>query len=256
MSALEIIQIPVFDDNYVYLAHEPKGNKTAVVDPALSAPVLDALKEKGWTLDFIINTHHHFDHVGGNLELKEATGCTIVGSEKDRERIPGMDIGVGDGDTFTLGEQTAKVFDVPGHTRAHIAYWFEGGDALFCGDTLFSMGCGRLFEGSPQEMWASLQKLRHLPDNTLVYCAHEYTTGNGQFALSIDSDNQALIERMAEVRNLREKNQPTVPSLLGVEKQTNPFLRADVASLAKAVGLPTETSDKVFAEIRTRKDNA
>ncbi|MCK5041273.1 MAG: hydroxyacylglutathione hydrolase [Sphingomonadales bacterium] len=256
MSALEIIQIPVFDDNYVYLLHEPIANKTAVVDPALSEPVLEVLKEKGWTLDFIINTHHHFDHVGGNLELKEATGCTIVGSDKDVERIPGIDVEVKDGDTFTLGEQTAQVFDVPGHTRAHIAYWFEDSDALFCGDTLFSMGCGRLFEGSPQEMWSSLQKLSQLPDQTKVYCAHEYTASNGKFALSIDASNTALIARMAEVEKLRAKNLPTVPSLLGVEKQTNPFLRANDASLAQAVGLSGESADKVFAEIRTRKDNA
>jgi hydroxyacylglutathione hydrolase len=256
MSALEIIQIPVFDDNYIYLVHEPKANKTAVVDPALSEPVLGILKEKGWTLDFIINTHHHFDHVGGNLELKEATGCTIVGSAKDAERIPGMDIGVNEGDTFTLGEQTAYVFDVPGHTRAHIAYWFKGSDALFCGDTMFSLGCGRLFEGSPQEMWASLQKLSHLPDETLIYCAHEYTASNGEFALSIDAGNSALVQRMAEVENLRAQNKPTVPSLLGVEKQTNPFLRANEASLANSVGLAAESPDKVFAEIRIRKDNA
>ncbi len=256
MSALEIIQIPVFDDNYIYLLHEPIANKTAVVDPALSEPVLAVLKEKGWTLDFIINTHHHFDHVGGNLELKEATGCTIVGSAKDVERIPGIDVEVKDGDTFTLGEQTAQVFDVPGHTRAHIAYWFEDSDALFCGDTLFSMGCGRLFEGSPQEMWSSLQKLSQLPDQTKVYCAHEYTASNGQFALSIDASNAALIARMAEVEKLRAQNLPTVPSLLGVEKQTNPFLRANDANLAQAVGLSGESADKVFAEIRTRKDNA
>lgn len=255
MTALEIIQIPVFEDNYIYLVHEPNSGETAVVDPALSEPVLQKLAEKNWQLNYIINTHHHFDHVDGNLELKKATGCTIVGSDKDRERIPGIDVGVNEGDTFTLGDQVAQVFDVPGHTRAHIAYWFKEGKALFCGDTLFSMGCGRLFEGSAQDMWTSMQKINGLPDDTLVYCAHEYTSSNGQFALSIDGDNPALLKRMAEVERLRNEDKPTVPSLLGEEKEVNPFLRANNTALANAVGQTGKDPVQVFAEIRTRKDN-
>lgn len=255
MTALEIIQIPVFDDNYIYLIHDPKSKETAVVDPALSEPVLEILSNKGWDLNFIINTHHHFDHVGGNLELKEATGCTIVGSAKDVERIPGIDVEVAEGDTFSLGGHVAQVFDVPGHTRAHIAYWFKDANALFCGDTLFSMGCGRLFEGSPQDMWSSMQKFNQLPDETLIYCAHEYTSSNGLFALSIDANNPALKKRMAEVDKLRSEDQPTVPSLLGEEKLVNPFLRANDAGLAHALGLNADDPVEVFAEIRGRKDN-
>lgn len=256
MTSFEIIQIPVYEDNYIYLIHDHESNETAVVDPALSEPILAILDEKGWGLNYIFNTHHHFDHVGGNLELKEATGCQIIGSKADQERIPGIDLCVIEGDQVHLGDNIGQVIEVPGHTRAHIAFWFEEAAALFCGDTLFSMGCGRLFEGSPKDMWSSMQKINQLPDHTLVYCAHEYTLANGRFALSIDHDNPALQKRMKEVEDLRAQDLPTVPSQLGLEKQTNPFLRANDKDLAKAVGLGDENPVQVFAEIRSRKDKA
>ncbi len=254
MAGLEIHQIPVLRDNYVYLARDPLSGACAAVDPSVSAPVLDALRSLGWTLTHILNTHHHHDHVGGNLELKGQAGCTIVGHAKDAARIPGIDVRVNEGDTFRLGEQTAQVIDVSGHTRGHIAYWFADSAVLFCGDTLFSLGCGRLFEGTPEEMWASLRKLRALPDETKAYCGHEYTESNARFALTIEPGNPDLARRAEEVRSLRAEGRPTVPSSIGLERATNPFLRADVDALKTAAGLAGRDAVAAFAEIRRRKD--
>ena len=255
MSKLEIHQIPVLNDNYLYLFKEPDSGLVGIVDPAVSGPVLDKLKELGWKLTHIINTHHHMDHTGANLELKEKTGCIIVGAKKDAERIPGIDIGVEDGDIFEFGSQKAQIFEVPGHTVGHIAYWFKESDALFCGDTLFALGCGRLFEGTPAQMWDSLQKFRKLPDQTKVYCAHEYTEANGRFAVSIDPKNDALKRRFAEIVEMRKKKLPTVPSSLGEEKATNPFMRADDPVLASELHLSGADPVTIFAETRHRKDN-
>lgn len=255
MAKLDVHQIPVLSDNYVYLAHEAESGATAVIDPAVVDPVLAAAEAKGWTITHILNTHHHNDHTGGNLEIKQRTGCTIVGPRADRDRIPGIDVEVGDGDTCMLGNAAAKVFDVPGHTRGHIAYWFDASDTLFCGDTLFAMGCGRLFEGSPQQMWTSLSKLKALPDETRVYCAHEYTQANGRFALSVEPDNAALVERMAAVDAARARNEPTVPSTMALERATNPFLRPDSGDLQRTIGLTGHDVVEVFAETRRLKDN-
>lgn len=254
MSGLQIVQIPVLTDNYIYLAHEPEAGVTAVIDPAVSEPVLETLRQKGWGLTHILNTHHHMDHVGANLELKGLTKCIIVGPVADEGRIPGIEVVLGDGDDFRLGNATAKVFDVPGHTKGHIAYWFEGAEALFCGDTLFSMGCGRLFEGTPEQMWTSLQKLMALPDETRVYCAHEYTAANGRFAMAVEPDNPALQMRMEEVTSLRAADRPTVPSTMGVEKATNPFLRPDSLEIQENIDLVGADTVTVFAETRRRKD--
>lgn len=255
MSQLEIKQIPVLNDNYVYLAHCPETGATGVVDPAVSGPVFDALAQTGWTLTHILNTHHHGDHTGGNLEIKAKTGCTIVGPRADKDRIPGIDIEVGDGDTYKLGDATATVFDVPGHTRGHIAYWFEESDALFCGDTLFVMGCGRLFEGTPAQMVNSLGKFDTLPDSTRVYCAHEYTQSNGRFALTVEPQNQALHDLMKDVDRKRADGIPTVPSTLGQERATNPFLRPASSDLQETIGMLGADPVDVFAEVRRRKDN-
>ncbi len=252
---LDIVQIPVLNDNYVYLVRDAASESTAVVDPAVAAPVSEALSARGWTLTHILNTHHHGDHVGGNLELKAATGCTIVGPAADRDRIPGIDIAVADGDAYQFGTQAARVLDVPGHTRGHIAYYFADAGALFCGDTLFAMGCGRLFEGTPAQMLNSLNKFADFPDATRVYCAHEYTEANGRFALTVEPDNAALIERMDAVRRSRAAGQPTVPSTLGQERETNPFLRSAAAGLRATLGLEHAEDVEVFARTRELKDS-
>ncbi len=251
---LQIEQIPVLSDNYVYLIHAPAAGLTAVVDPAVTEPVVAALARHGWRLTHILNTHHHHDHVGGNEALKAATGCVIVGPRADRARIPGIDIALGDGDIFEFGDSRAQVFDVPGHTRGHIAYHFAAEHALFCGDTLFALGCGRMFEGTAPEMWASLAKLRGLPGDTRVYCAHEYTQSNGRFALSVEPGNAALVARMREVDARRAANQPTVPSTLAEEMATNPFLRPDSAEIQAAVACIGAPLHEVFGATRARKD--
>ncbi len=255
MSGLEVVQIPVLRDNYVYLARDPATGACAAVDPAVAGPVLAALDERGWRLSHILNTHHHHDHVGGNLELKRATGCVIVGNAEDAARIPGIDRKVAGGDRFALGACTAEVIAVSGHTIGHIAYWFADAGVLFCGDTLFALGCGRLFEGTPEQMWQSLSRLRALPAHTRVYCAHEYTEANAAFALSVDPANAALVDRAEAVRAARRAGRPTVPSTIEEERRTNPFLRADEPALAQAAGLPGAKPERVFAEIRRRKDH-
>jgi len=254
MAVLEIEQILVLSDNYIYLLHDPETGATAAVDPAQAEPVLHRLAAKGWTLSHILNTHHHDDHTGGNLALKRATGCKIAGARADAERLPGLDIPLHDGDVFRLGGAEAKIFATPGHTRGHLSYWFAESKALFCGDTLFALGCGRLFEGTPEQMWASLTALRALPDDTRVFCAHEYTQSNARFARTVERGNTALLSRIAEVDAARARHQPTVPALLGLEKATNPFLRADIASVQQGVGMEGADPAKVFGEIRRRKD--
>jgi len=255
MSKLEIHQIPVLNDNYLYLIKDPDSDAVGIVDPAVAEPVLDKLNELGWTLTHILNTHHHMDHTGANLELKEKTGCMVVGAANDAERIPGIDLRVEDGDLFDFGTQQARIFEVPGHTTGHIAYWFEQSNTLFCGDTLFALGCGRLFEGSPAQMWNSLQKLRDLPDETQVCCAHEYTESNAHFAMTIEPQNHELRERFDVIQALRSQGKPTVPSLLGEEKATNPFLRPDSNHIKQSLGMPEADVVDVFAEIRARKDS-
>ncbi|HFD11457.1 MAG TPA: hydroxyacylglutathione hydrolase, partial [Crenotrichaceae bacterium] len=189
---LEISQLPVLQDNYIFMIHCTADNVTAVVDPATASPVLVLLKERNWHLDFILNTHHHSDHVGANLELKHKTECTIIGAQKDQQRIPGIDKMVVEGDSLSIGQHQFEVLEVPGHTSAHIAYWFKDDAILFCGDTLFSLGCGRLFEGTPEQMWHSLKKIRQLPDQTQIYCAHEYTESNARFAIQLEPGNTTL----------------------------------------------------------------
>jgi len=234
--------------------HDPDSGLTASIDSPDAKAITRALAERGWILDYILNTHHHADHAGGNLALKASTGCKIVGARADADRIPGLDTVVGEGDSFALGKHTARIIETPGHTRAHICYLFEADRAAFVGDTLFSMGCGRLFEGTPAQMWTSLQKIMQLPDETRIYCAHEYTQSNGRFALSLEPGNPALLARLREVATLRAVDQPTVPSTLGIEKATNPFLRPASPELRATLGLAAATDTEVFAETRKRKD--
>jgi hydroxyacylglutathione hydrolase len=252
---MQIALVPLLTDNYGYLLHDPASGATAIVDPSEAGPVLAAAEARGWRLSHILNTHHHADHSGGNLGLKQATAAVVVGPAPDRARIPGIDIALDEGGRFRLGDAEAEILFIPGHTKGHIAFHFRGERALFCGDTLFSLGCGRMFEGTAPMMWASLDKLRRLPPETRVFCGHEYTAANARFAVSIDPDNQALRRREREIAELRAQNRPTIPSTMGEERAANPFLRADDPALAAAVGLPDAPPAEVFGEIRRRKDN-
>ena len=232
--SLEVAQIAVLSDNYVYLLHDAESGETAVVDAAVPEPVLAEAETRGWRITQILNTHWHPDHVGANAAIKAATGCTITGPRGEAAKIPGIDRTVGEGDEVAVGGRVARVIDVPGHTAGHIAYHFAGERLLFCGDTLFALGCGRLFEGTPEQMFASLGKLMALPDDTLVYCAHEYTASNGRFAVTVEPGNAALATRMHEVASARAADRPTVPSTIGQERATNPFVRAaDVDEFAR-----------------------
>ncbi|REJ73877.1 MAG: hydroxyacylglutathione hydrolase [Acidobacteria bacterium] len=261
MSSLQIEILPVLNDNYMYLLRDPATGVVGVVDPPVAGPVLERLAELDWRgkqgeIDWILSTHHHPDHTAGNLELKERTGCQVAGPAAERERIPGIDVALSEGDLFSLGERAARIFDTPGHTAGHISYWFDDSQALFCADTLFALGCGRLFEGSAEQMWLSLQKLLALPNETLVYCGHEYTLSNARFATSIDPDNSALAARAAEVEKRRQAGEPTVPSRLGEEKATNPFLRPFDEGIRSRLGMQEADDAEVFGEIRRRKDEA
>ena len=254
MSELTIHMFPCLTDNYGYLLHDADSGTTAAVDTPDAEEIAVQLDAKGWRLTHILNTHHHADHAGGNLALKRRTGCTIVGPRADAARIPGIDIGVGDGDEVALGAHRARVFDTPGHTRGHIVYWFEDARAAFVGDTLFALGCGRLFEGTPRDMWTSLQKILAWPDDTRLYCAHEYTQSNARFALTVEPQNRALVERAAQVARLRAAGKPTVPTTLVEERATNPFLRPQSLGLRATIGLEEAPDVEVFARTRALKD--
>ncbi len=223
---LSIDLVPCLSDNYAYLIRDAVSGAVGIVDPSEAPPVLAALEARGWKLTHIFNTHHHFDHTGGNLALKEATGATIVGPQADAHRIPGMDTGVGEGDTVAFGSQTAQVFDIPAHTSGHVALYFPDSQAVFTGDTLFAMGCGRLFEGTPAQMFAAMRKLEALPGDTRVYCGHEYTESNGRFAQHVEPGNADIAAEMVKVRALRANSQPTIPTTIALERKTNPFMRA------------------------------
>jgi len=252
--ALEIVQLPVLSDNYVYLLRDDASGEVGVVDPAVAEPVQAALAARGWTLGCILNTHHHGDHVGANLALKDATGCRIFGPAAEAARIPGLDVALKEGDPFALGASRAEILDLPGHTAGHIAYWFADDAALFCGDTLFALGCGRLFEGTAAQMWQSLSKLAALPDAARVYCAHEYTESNARFAVTVEPGNAALTARAAAIRARRSEGLPTVPSLLGEERATNPFLRPRSPDLRRHFDLAAADDVAVFAATRKAKD--
>lgn len=238
-SPLEIVPVPAFSDNYLWLVHDGASGETAVVDPGDPAPVLAEVERRGWRVTQIWNTHWHPDHTGGNLAVKKATGATLSGPAA--EPIPGRDVALEEGSTIRLGEHAGRVIEVPGHTRGHIALIFDNERFAFVGDTIFAMGCGRLFEGTPQQMFASLQRLVELPEDTALYCAHEYTLSNAVFAAHAEPVNPDIAARLAEVRQLRAENRMTVPTTVAQELATNPFVRA------------SDADD--FARLRSEKDS-
>ena len=257
--AFTVDLLPAFADNYIYLVCDQDTGLAMVVDPGDADVVMRALKAKDYYLSLILNTHHHKDHVGGSEKLAREYGASVIGPAKERSRIEGLSRGVSQNDIVTFSTLRGQVIETHGHTSGHIAFHFPQIKALFCGDTLFSLGCGRLFEGTAVEMWDAMKRLRDLPDETLVYCGHEYTEANAKFALAIDKDNAVLKTRAEEAAALRKKGMPTLPSVLGIEKKANPFLRADDKDFHKALakkGLAAEGTDPaaVFGGLRSAKD--
>lgn len=241
ITLMKIEILPILRDNYCYFLIDEARKKCAVIDPGDAAPVLNFLDTNGLMLTHILNTHFHWDHTDGNVEVKKATGCTVIGPEKDKARIPAFDEGVRENDVFTLLDTDIHILETPGHTLGCISFYVPILKALFCGDVLFSMGCGRMFEGTPAMMFQSFQKIAALPDDTKIYCGHEYTLANGRFAKSVEPENEDIIARITDAKTLRKVGKPTLPVSLAIEKKTNPFLRvADAQS---------------FGEIRNLKDS-
>ncbi|MCY4301417.1 MAG: hydroxyacylglutathione hydrolase [Aestuariivita sp.] len=252
----KIVTIPCLSDNYAFLAHEPKSGHTALIDIPESKPILQTLDKHGWSLNHVLITHHHADHVDGLDAVRTAhPEAKVVGAKSDRARLPKLDIEVSEGDHIHIGDETGTILDVPGHTMGHIAYYFRQAQVAFTADSLMALGCGRVFEGTMPQMWQSLQKLAQLPPETLICSGHEYTQSNGAFAITIDPDNPELQARIAEIARQREENTPTVPSRLSQELKTNPFLRATDPKIQRYLGLDGSAPADVFAEIRRRKDH-
>ena len=249
---LEIHQIPCLSDNYGFLAHDPASGETVAIDTPEASKILAAADSKGWKITQIWNTHWHADHAGGNADIVAKTGAKVTGPKEVERLGKAPDVVVDEGDVATIGALKARVLNVGGHTNGHVAYVIDGEKIAFVGDTLFSLGCGRMFEGEPQQFWTSLSKIAALPDDTTLYCAHEYTSSNAKFALSVDGDNEALLKRAHEVEALRAAGKPTVPSKLADEKAANPFLRAPV--LKAKIGMANASDAEAFAALRKMKD--
>lgn len=256
LGKLEIHQFNCLKDNFGVLVRDADTGTTASIDVPEADAVRSALAKTGWKLTHILTTHHHADHTAGNLEIKAETGCTIVGPRAEAAKIPGIDTAVGEGDTFKLGSFEVRVLDTPGHTAGHITYWLPEAKVAFVGDTLFAIGCGRVIEGTMEMMWRSLAKIRALPPDTTIYCGHEYTLANAQFAMTIEPGNEALQRRLKDVEALRAAGKATLPTRLDVELATNPFLRPDAASIRQRLGLEKAADWQVFAEIRERKNRS
>ena len=256
MAELEIDQFPIRGDNYAVLLHDAEAGVTASIDAGDARAILAELAKKGWTLTHIFTTHHHGDHTEGNRVLKAQTGCSIIGPRAEAARIPGIDVELGDGDSYRFGNFTFQILETGGHTAGHISYYQPDQKLVFVGDTMFVLGCGRLFEGDAKTMWASLSKLKALPGETLVYCGHEYSQANAAFALTIEPENEALQARAREIDGLRAAGKATVPTTIARELATNPFLRPDSSAIRKRLGLQEAADWQVFGEIRKRKDMA
>ena len=245
---------PCLKDNYGVLLHDSSTGTTAAIDAPEAAAVEAALAERGWRLTDILVTHHHADHTGGIAELKKKHLCRVIAPRKEASKIPNIDVTVREGDVVSVGSLVGRVLETPGHTAGHVSYWFKTDKLAFVGDTLFSVGCGRILEGTPDMMWQSLLKIRNLPADTLIFCGHEYTAANVHFALTIEPKNPALRARAEEVVRLSEQKKPTIPTTIQQEKSYNPFLRADLHSVQGAIGMEGSPPAQVFGVIRARKD--
>jgi hydroxyacylglutathione hydrolase len=254
MAKLEIYQFPTRSDNYGVLIHDPKTEATASIDAPDADEVLAALREKGWVLTHILTTHHHSDHTSGNKKLKKMTGCTIIGPAREARSIPGIDVEVCEGKTVEVGNASALVIETPGHTKGHVSYFFPDDGIVFVGDTLFSVGCGKLLEGDAKTMWRSLQKLMALPPETKLYCGHEYTRANARFALTVEPGNEALKARAAEVDALAKRGEPALPTTIAQELATNPFLRPSSPEIQQRLGMEGRELWEIYGETRKRKD--
>ncbi len=252
---MKVITIPILSDNYSYLIVDKDNKSCSAIDPASPEEIIPFLEKNKFDLKNILNTHYHSDLTAGNLDLKKKYKCKIFGPEKEKNQIPGIDIALKENDTIELKHCKAKIIETPGHTVGHIIYWFEKEKVVFTGDTLFVLGCGRLFEGTPEIMWNSLLKIRNLPKETQIYCGHEYTKNNADFALTVEKNNNKLIKRFDEINKLINKNSFTVPTTIEKEIETNPFLRADNNNIKKNLGMDTASTKEIFGEIRKRKDN-
>ena len=252
---LEIVTVPCLKDNYAFLVHDPDTDATAVIDVPEAAPIQAELDRLGWSLTDILITHHHDDHIAGIEELRDAHAARVTGAAADAHRLPALDREVAEGDTVTIGAEAGEVLDVSGHSVGHIAFYFPASEVAFTADSLMALGCGRLFEGTPEMMWKSLSKIMALPPETTICSGHEYTAANAAFAVTIEPDNAALTARKAQVDSARAKGQPTVPSQLATELATNPFLRAGLDEVKTAIGMSGASDVETFAEIRRRKDN-
>lgn len=255
MGVLEIEQFICRSDNIGILIHDPVNNLTAAIDAPEEAPILTALQRRGWVLDYIFTTHHHYDHIEANFALKQKYGLTIYGPRAESHKIPGIDVTLNDGDSFRFGQFEVQVLSTPGHTKGEISYYIPQAKVVFTGDTLFSLGCGRLLEGTPEQMFQSLKILSALPADTAIYCGHEYSASNARFALTIDPDNKALQQRAAEITSLREANRLTLPTTITQELETNPFLRTSSVQIRAHLSMPDASDEQVFTRIRALKDN-
>jgi len=252
---MEITPIPCLKDNYAYVIYDNNSKTTGVVDPSESLPIISFLKRKNFKLNYILNTHHHFDHIGGNIELKKKYNAKIIGFEDDKHRIPGIDITLKNNEKWNFGNSPIKIIHIPGHTLGHICFFFEKEKIAFTGDTLFSLGCGRIFEGDHKQMLSSLNKIKKLPKETKIYCGHEYTFKNGEFCLKYDSNNNHLKRKFEKIKKLKLQNLPTIPSNLEDELKSNIFLRCDQKDLKIKLNMKNQEDFKVFKKVRDLKDS-
>ena len=252
---MQVTPIPCLTDNYAYIIHDDNLKTIGVVDPSEPKPIISFLKKQNLKLNYILNTHHHFDHVGGNLELKKIYNAKIVGFAEDKHRIPGIDVTLLNNEKWSFGNSIVKVFHIPGHTLGHICFFFEKEKIVFTGDTLFSLGCGKIFEGTHEQMLNSLNKIKQLPKDTMIYCGHEYTYKNAEFCMKYDSENIDLKKKFEKIKKLRSQNLPTVPSSLEDEIKTNIFLRCDQKELKIKLNMKNQEDSKVFSKVRDLKDN-